>query len=165
VVRVSQRGAQRRLVAGSVALLVAAGAVAVALVEMQASPDQRVRDAAGISYTLVSGWDVGPVEPPTTTLRDGDTDVATITHGPADTTDPVEALAEVDPAVCQGQPVVYEGIAGSEAGARCDNAEGAEPATAVGAIAGGELWVITVAPGVADDDRDDFLASIRLDTP
>jgi serine/threonine protein kinase len=162
VERVGRR-ARRRLVAGSLALLVAAVAVTVVVLDRRSSPDQRVDDAAGISYELVGGWEVGPVEPPTTTLvGDGDRPVAVVTHGLATSADAIEALADADPSVCQTNPVAYSGIDGSDAAAVCTNPDGAEPATAVGAIAGDELWVITVAPGVGAGERDDFLASIRL---
>jgi Protein kinase domain len=162
MVRRGRRMARRRLAVGAVALLVAIGAVTVALLDRRGSSDRRVRDSAGISYELAAGWEVGTVEPPTTTLvRDGDVDVVTITHTGTAGADAADALSDAG-SLCQGDPVVYGGIAGSTTAARCDNPQGSDPATVVGAIAGDQLWLITVAGGVAADERDAFLSSIQL---
>ncbi|HMG43319.1 MAG TPA: serine/threonine-protein kinase [Acidimicrobiales bacterium] len=161
--RAGPRRGRWRLVPGAVVLVVAVGAGTVALLDRRSSAPRRVDDTAGISYDLRPGWDLGRVEPPLTTLvRDGDTEVVTLTHRPAGTTDAVAALADADPAVCQRAPVAYDGLDSGAAAARCDNPQGAEPATAVGVVAGDDFWLITVAPGVAADDRDAFLASVRF---
>jgi tRNA A-37 threonylcarbamoyl transferase component Bud32 len=163
-VRPGRRKARRRLLVG-VALLVAAGAAIVAVLDWRSSPSRRVNDAAGISYELAGGWDVGAVEPPSTTLVDGDgREVATITHLPttgADA-DAVEALADAGPSLCEGDPVAGPDLDGSDLVARCDNPDGTEPATAVAAVAGDQIWVITLAAEVTAEQRDDFLASVRL---
>jgi len=162
------RAAPRRrsgpLVGGAVALAVA-GAAAVAAVTLldRGASSRQVTDSAGIAYELRPGWEVDRVEAPTTTLAGPDgTQVATLTHVPATTLDPVAALRDMGADVCREDPEPFEGLDSGAAAARCDNPAGTEPATAVGAIAGDDLWLITLAEGVAADDRDAFLATVRF---
>jgi hypothetical protein len=151
------------LVAGALALA-AAGVVAAAVTLLdRGSSSRRVTDSAGIAYELRPGWEVDRVEAPTTTLAGPDgTQVASLTHVPATTVDPVAALRDTGADVCRGDPEPFEGLDSGAAAARCDNPAGTEPATAVGVIAGDDFWLITIAEGVAADDRDAFLSTVAF---
>lgn len=154
------RGSSRRWRVAGASVAVAAG-VAFVLTLDRGSSSRRVTDEAGISYELPPGWEVDRVEPPTTRLVGaGGDQVATVTHVPATTLDPVAGLRDMGADVCRGDPEAFEGIDSGAAAARCDNPAGTEPAAAVGVVAGDDFWVITIAEGVAADDRDAFLATV-----
>jgi serine/threonine protein kinase len=158
VVRTSRRLGRRRLLAGSLLLLVGAAAGATALVDLNRGGGTRtVTDQAGISYEVPTSWtpdeQAGQV-----TWSEGDTAVATVAHGPIDEDDAVTALLDAEPAVCEGTPSAIT-VQGANGAARCDNSEGAS-AAAIGALFGGERWVVTVASAVPENQREDFLASL-----
>jgi serine/threonine protein kinase len=161
VARNSRRKGRRLLITGGVVIAVGAVVIVQALLQDRGPSTRQVNDPAGISYPLIEGWST-QVEAPTITLRsDGET-AATITHVATTSGDAKFLLRESQPPVCEGQPEAGPDIVGATQTAQCENSSDGLPAIAVGAVAEGQFWVITVGPGVPAAERDELLSGIEL---
>jgi hypothetical protein len=161
VARNSRRKGKRLLAAGAVIIAVGLAVTALALLQDGEPSVRQVNDPAGISYPLIRGWTT-QVQAPTVTLRSDSETAATITHVPTDSGDAKFLLRESQPAVCEGEPVDGPAIAGAAQTAQCENTSDGLPAVAVGAVAEGQFWVVTVEAGVPADERATLLDGIEL---
>ncbi len=159
MVRTSRRGARRLLLVGGLVLLVGATAATIAVIDLgQNGGTRQIADDAGVAYRVPRSWSGNDDNPPTVTWSEGETDVARLTHVPSGHSDAVDALQDAEPAVCSVEASAID-VRGADAAARCDNPDGT-PATALGVLADGELWIITLDRSLSGDVRDDFVSSL-----
>jgi serine/threonine-protein kinase len=166
VVRSSRRRARRRLVIGVLVLAVGGSAAGAGFADLRGggSDTKPANDRAGVRYEVPSDWQPDDQEGLVTWRRHGDV-VATVSHRPADQADQEDAaaaLADVTPQVCDGEPAVMS-IPGATAAAVCNNPDGTDPATAIGAIVDGKFWVFRLEQTVPQSQREALLTSITFD--
>lgn len=164
VARRSRRLGRRRLLIGIVVLLVAASAAAGAYVQLEVDAStQRIVDDAGVSYEVPDSWG-REVAPGIVTWTVDDQVVATVSHEEVDANDGDATSFLAGRATCLVDPVGAE-VDGADSVALCDNPDdGGEsaPAVTLGALTGDRFWEIAVQPGVPEDERADFLASLTF---
>jgi hypothetical protein len=164
VARAGRRRGRRRLIAGAVLLVIGIVAGTIALLEQRQGQggDQHVDDPAGISYDVPASWSLESQPPKVVLDQDGEPR-ATIVHGPAaDGRSAAQQLDDANPAVCEDDAIAGPSIEGADEVAQCGNTSGDLPLLAIGAVAQGRFWVITVDKAAPATERDDFLLSIKL---
>jgi exopolysaccharide biosynthesis protein len=142
-------------------------AVAVALIEQRNRDDtDSVDDPAGIRYEVPTDWEADAIQAPLVVFEVDGARTVTTTHRPTDDSEVADQLADgVDRVVCDDQPFSRPGIDGADQVAECTNTSPDLPRRAIGAIANGELWVITVEQTTDVDDGDAFIDSIEFKPP
>ena len=165
VVRTGRRRGRQRLIAGAVLLVIGIVAGTVALLEQRGGQggDQHVDDPAGISYDVPDSWSLGAVQGPEVLFERDGAQVATIVHGPAaDGRSAADQLDDATPEVCEARAIEGPSIEGADEVAKCGNTSADLPLLALGAVAQGQFWVITVSRATPETERDAFLQSIEL---
>ena len=167
VARSSRRRGRRRLIAGGALLVIGIVAVAVALLEQRNQDDtDTVADQAGIRYEVPTDWEADTSQLPLVVFEVDGARTATVTHRPTDDAEVADQLAEgVDRDVCGDGTVTDLSVDGADQVAECTNTSPDLPRRAVGAIANGELWVITVEQTTDVDEGDAFIDSIEFEPP
>ena len=169
MVRSGRRRARRRLVVGGALLAIGVVAVVVAVLEQQGNDDnaREVKDRAGISYEVANDWQLGASQDPLVIFEREDSRTATMTHRPTDSDrSAAEQLADgADRSVCQDDPGPGPDIAGADEVAECRNGSPDRPKRAIGAVANGQFWVITVEQAASDTEGDDFVGSLKFTAP
>ena len=159
------KAGRARLVAGVVALLVAAAATVVALQLSTQSSTRKITDSQGITYRVPRDWRIAQ-QAPVARLEDADGQlVATLENLTTEEGDTAgDRLAGLDPEVCNVPPRPTD-VTGSDDAARCDNLDDGDIAVALGATGQGQLWVVTVHDAADTTEADAFLASLTLTNP
>jgi len=163
VVRNSRRGARRSLIAGITVLLVGAGAAGYAYAELRQEGYKTITDDAGVRYDIRADWD-RDVKPPVVEWNDNGDEALIVTHRPLENPDETDAaglLADQSPKLCHGDGPAALDIPGAEGAARCDN-DGDEPARAIAAIHGGQLWLFELQSSMSSGDRSHITDSIAF---
>jgi hypothetical protein len=140
-------------------------AVAVALYEQRREPGRKVEDRAGISYEVPDGWALDDSQPPDVLLVEDGSTMARVSHGGSDGGSAAEQLDDADPSVCEDEATDGPSIPGAEQVAMCTNTSVELPILALGAIADGQFWVITVSQATTAAERDELLESVDLRAP
>jgi hypothetical protein len=162
--RTGRRRGRQRLIAGGVLMVAGVVAASVALLDQRRKDGaHHVDDPAGISYDVPAGWSLGESRPPEVVFEVDGTRAATITRVPADGRSAADQLGDADPDVCEADPQEAAlDIPGAEQVARCVNSSPELPDVALGAVAAGQFWVVTVTSEASATDRDELLGSIEL---
>jgi hypothetical protein len=168
VARRGRRRARRSLIAGGLLLVVGVVAVVVAVLEQQGNDDtSTVQDRAGIRYEVPNDWELGDAQKPLVVFERDGSRIVTITHGPDDDDrTAADQLADgLGQEVCEADLDAAPSLDGADDVAACRNASPGLPKQAVGAVAFGQFWVLTIEQAASDSEGDAFIDSVEFTTP